>query len=163
MSLSQRSSEAPRHRRCGAQTLASGACGIRTDQHPSQGSHAHTAASTGAKRTHKPGQHLNPGIMADPGIPAQQVQRTDTHRRACKNGTSWYALTKHAHTHTRKQQRRAHTQPGTFLPASCRTMASRHSRCSTQASASGLAGAERTKTHSQSTRNAPQLFIVCEN
>jgi len=51
----------------------------------------------------------------------------------------------------------AHTQPGQqTIPASCRTPASRHSRCSAQARASGLAGAERAKTHSRSTRTTPR-------
>ena len=43
----------------------------------------------------------------------------------------------------------------TLIPASCRNLASRHNRCSAQARASGLAGAERAKTHSWSTRNPP--------
>ena len=50
-----------------------------------------------------------------------------------------------------------HTQPGQqTIPASCRNPASRHSRCSAQARASGLAGAERAKTHSRSTRTTPR-------
>ena len=52
---------------------------------------------------------------------------------------------------------RAHAQPDQqTIPASCRNPASRHSRCSAQARASGLAGAERAKTHSRSTRNTPR-------
>ena len=42
------------------------------------------------------------------------------------------------------------------IPASCRNPASRHSRCSAQACASGLAGAGRVVSHSRSTRNTPR-------
>ena len=90
-------------------------------------------------------------------IPAQQMQRTDTQTRACRSGASRHALAKHAHTHSRKQQHQAYKQPNHHLiPASCRNPASQHSRCSAQTRASGLAGAERAKTHSRSTRNTPR-------
>ena len=75
--------------------------------------------------------------MADPGIPAQQMQRTGTHTLVCRSGMDRHALTKHAQMHSRKRQFRAHTQPGQHLPpASCRNPTSRHSRCSAQARAS---------------------------
>ena len=82
-------------------------------------------------------QTHHPGIMADPGIPAQQMQRTGTHTLVCRSGMDRHALTKHAQMHSRKRQFRAHTQPGQHLPpASCRNPTSRHSRCSAQARAS---------------------------
>ena len=60
-------------------------------------------------------------------------------------------------THSCKQHRQPRTQPSHHLiPASCRSPASRHSRCSAQARASGLEGAERAKPHSRSTRNTPR-------
>ena len=60
-------------------------------------------------------------------------------------------------TQSHTQSHRVHTHPGQqTIPASCRNPASRHSRCSAQARASGLAGAERAKTHSRSTRNTPR-------
>ena len=66
-------------------------------------------------------------------------------------------LANHPHTHIRKQQHRALTQPSQqTIPASCRNPASRQSKCSAQARASKLAGAERAKTHSRSTRNTPR-------
>ena len=51
---------------------------------------------------------------------------------------------------------RAPTHSHHIIPASCRHPASRHSRCSAQARASGLAGAERAKPHSRSTRTTPR-------
>ena len=88
---------------------------------------------------------------------AQQMQRTGMRERACGSRTDQNPLAEHAHTHTHKHHHRARTQPGhTIIPASCRNPASRHSRCSAQARASGLAGAERAKTHSRSTRNTPR-------
>ena len=40
----------------------------------------------------KPSRHLQ-----KPGIPAQQVQRTGTHERACGSGTGESPLAEHAH------------------------------------------------------------------
>ena len=81
---------------------------------------------------------------------------TGMRERACGSRTDQNPLAEHAHTHTHKHHHRARTQPGhTIIPASCRSRTSRHSRCSAQTRASGLAGAERAKTHSRSTRNTP--------
>ena len=92
------------------------------------------------------------------GISQPRGTHTHTHDNQTNTRTRTHTCThtKHMHTHTHKQQRRAHTQPSTIIPASCRNPASRHSRCSAQTRASGLAGAERAKTHSRSTRNTPQ-------
>ena len=58
---------------------------------------------------------------------------------------------------TKRQHHGARSPPSTIIPASCRNPASRHSRCSAQARASGLAGGQRPKTaladHAQ---HAPQ-------
>ena len=60
-----------------------------------------------------------------------------------------------------KQYRQPHTRPGQqTIPASLQNPASRHSRCSKQARASGLAGTERANTHSRSTRNTPRNFAA---
>ena len=90
-------------------------------------------------------------------IPAQQIQRTGARKRACRGETGRSVSTKHEHVHSRTQRHRVHTQPShTIIPASCRNPASRHSRCSAQALVSGLAGAERAKPHSRSTRTPPR-------
>ena len=70
------------------------------------------------------------------------------HRHANAGWQECNKPTRGARTHT--QQHQAHTQPGHHHhPGKCRTPASRHSRGSAQARSSGLAGAERAKTSSQ--------------
>ena len=68
------------------------------------------------------------------------------------------ALTKHAQMHSRKQQFRVHTQPGQHhhpgIMQKPGIPAQQMQRTGTRAS--GVARAERAKTHSRSTRNTPR-------
>ena len=107
-------------------------------------------ASPASAHAARPANH--PSITSATRHPAHRKQGHADTTRAGQN-----PLAKQKHTHSRKQQHRAHTQPGQYtIPASCRNPASRHSRCRAQARASGLEGAERAKTHSQGTRNTPR-------
>ena len=116
------------------------------------------------KKEHMHIQHIIPASrpLQKPGIPAQQMQRTGTREQPCDSGAIRNTLAKHAHTHSRKQYHRAHTQPcqhtnypghhaDTRHPGKA-DAAHRHTR--------GLAGAERAKTHSRSTRNTPRNLAV---
>ena len=112
-------------------------------------------------------QAPTPSVHTDPAntiIPALCRNPASRHNRcSAKARTSGLAGAEQAKTHS--QSTRTHTArsitegtsspTSTIIPASCRNPASRHSRCSAQARASGLAGAERAKTHSRSTRNMP--------
>ena len=88
--------------------------------------------------------------------PAHSRCTEQARQRACGSKTVHNELKKHVYTHGDKQHHRAHTARPANYPGIYRSPASRHSRCSAQTRASRLAGAERTKTHSRSTRNTPR-------
>ena len=125
-------------------------CGARAHAQPQA-----AACSTECTRT-RPANH--PGIMQ---IPASRHRAAAAHRHVrtglqYRNGPK---LTRgaRAHTHSRKQQHQAHTHPSqhTITPV-MQQPGTQQSRCSAQTRASGLAGAERAKTHSRTTRNTPR-------
>ena len=88
---------------------------------------------------------------------------THTGERACRSGTGRHALVKHAHTCTAASSSTKRTRSPASKPSRhhAETLASQHSKCSAQARASGLAGAEGAKTHSPSTRNTPRCWTWC--
>ena len=99
-----------RHSRCSTQARTSGLAGAERAKSHSRSMRIRRATSTNTERAHRSSQHHYPGIMQKPGIPAQQMQRKGTHKRACGSRTGQNALAKHAHAHSKKHHR-GHIQP----------------------------------------------------
>ena len=86
---------APGHSRCSAQARASGLAGAERFK-PTREARAHAQPQAAAPSAH-PAQPANhPGIMKNPGIPAQQMQRTGTRERVCRCGMGQNLLAEHA-------------------------------------------------------------------
>ena len=70
------------------------ACGKGMGQNPGRGARAHAQPQEAPQAAARPAN--NPGIIQNPGIPAQQMQRTGTRERACGSGTGQNPLEEHA-------------------------------------------------------------------
>ena len=85
------SQQKSRHSRCSSR------CSAEATHERASGSkaHAHAKPHAVAPSAHPPWSANHPGIMQKPGIPAQQMQRTDSRERACGSGTGQNPLAEH--------------------------------------------------------------------
>ena len=88
---------ASRHSRCTcrAQVRASGLADARNLQ-SAFAKHAHTHNCKQHHHTPSPASTIIPGTMQQPGIRAQQMQRTGTRASGCRSGTGQTPLAEHA-------------------------------------------------------------------
>ena len=118
----------------------------------------HTSSSTDASSLHQPSLFSS--------IPVQQ-SNAQAHASGLveRDESAEEAPAKLAPTHSRKHHEQMHTQPGQQTsPASCRNPASWHAQqMQRTGTRDGLAGAERAKTHSRSTRTPPSSIVASQH